>query len=141
MLLEQVADYAIREQTSRLSDEVIHHAKRAVIDWYASLLPGSIVPPATLLEEALAEDLDRGRARLATGRRATTGASPLRRACSSVASSTSARQAGFSKRSAFIAPRAKSSKRPSRRRALRFPSSQRFFPQILRTRLKPAAWF
>ena len=32
MLLEQIADYAIREQTSKLSDEVIHHAKRAVIE-------------------------------------------------------------------------------------------------------------
>jgi len=34
-------------------------------------LPGSIVAPATLLELAFAEDLDRGRARLARGRRAT----------------------------------------------------------------------
>ena len=41
MLLQQIADYAIREQSSKLPAEVIHHAKRAVIDWYASLLPGS----------------------------------------------------------------------------------------------------
>src|ERR1700704_1335553 len=72
MLLEQIADYAIKEQTSKLPAEVIHHAKRAVIDWYAALLPGSLCPPATLLEQAFAEDLDRGRARLARGRRATT---------------------------------------------------------------------
>jgi len=71
MLMQQLADYAIHEQSSKLPPEVIHHAKRAVIDWYAALLPGSIVTPATLLEEAFAEDLDRGRARLATGRRAT----------------------------------------------------------------------
>jgi 2-methylcitrate dehydratase PrpD len=71
MLLEQIADYAIKEQTSRLPADVIHHAKRAVIDWYAALLPGSRVAPATLLEQAFAEDLDRGRARLASGRRAT----------------------------------------------------------------------
>ena len=77
MLLEQIADYAIREQTSKLPDEVIHHAKRAVIDWYASLLPGSRVPPATLLEQALAEELDRGRARLGSGRRATLRAAAL----------------------------------------------------------------
>ena len=74
-LLEQIA--AIKEQTSKLPDEVIHHAKRAVIDWYAALLPGSIVAPATLLEQAFAEDLDRGRARLATGRRATLRAAAL----------------------------------------------------------------
>ena len=36
MLLQQLADYAIREQTSTLPPEVIHHAKRAVIDWYAA---------------------------------------------------------------------------------------------------------
>jgi 2-methylcitrate dehydratase PrpD len=77
MLLEKIADYAVKEQTSKLSPEVIHHAKRAVIDWYAALLPGSRVVPATLLEQAFAEDLDRGRARLANGRRATLRAAAL----------------------------------------------------------------
>ena len=77
MLLGEIADYAIEDQTSRLSDEVIHHAKRAVIDWYAALLPGSKVAPATLLEQAFAEDLDRGKARLATGRPATLRAAAL----------------------------------------------------------------
>jgi 2-methylcitrate dehydratase PrpD len=71
MLLEQIADYAVKEQTSKLPAEVIHHAKRAVIDWYAALLPGSRVAPAILLEQAFTEDLDRGRARLASGRHAT----------------------------------------------------------------------
>src|SRR5918999_1122841 len=77
MLLEEIADYAVREQTSTLAPEVIHHAKRAVIDWYAALLPGSVVAPAMLLEQAFAEDLDRGRARLASGRRATLRAAAL----------------------------------------------------------------
>ena len=77
MLLEQIADYAVKEQTSKLPDEVIHHAKRAVIDWYAALLPGSQVTPAVLLEQAFVEDLDRGGARLATGRRATLRAAAL----------------------------------------------------------------
>src|SRR3712207_3626997 len=77
MLLEQIADYAIREQASTLPREVIHHAKRAVIDWYAALLPGSRVAPAVLLEQAFAEDLDRGNARLANGRRATLRAAAL----------------------------------------------------------------
>ena len=49
----------------------------AVIDWYASLLPGSRVEPATLLEQALADELDHGRARLASGRRATVRAAAL----------------------------------------------------------------
>src|SRR5262245_65291520 len=77
MLLPTIADYAVREQTAKLRPEVIHHAKRALIDWYASLLPGSRVPPTTLLEEALAEELDRGRARLGSGRRATLRAAAL----------------------------------------------------------------
>src|ERR1700682_847972 len=77
MLLEQIADYAIKEQTSKLPDDVIHHARRAVIDWYAALLPGSRVAPATLLEQACAEDLDHGNARLASGRRATLRAAAL----------------------------------------------------------------
>jgi len=77
MLLKQIADYAVKEQTARLRKEVIHHAKRAVIDWYASLLPGSRVAPATLLEQALADELDHGRARLASGRRASVRAAAL----------------------------------------------------------------
>ncbi len=77
MLVHQFADYAVKEQTSKLRAEVIHHAKRAVIDWYAALLPGSLVAPATLLEQAFAEDLDHGCARLASGRRATLRAAAL----------------------------------------------------------------
>jgi 2-methylcitrate dehydratase PrpD len=77
MLLEKIAEYAVREQTSKLPAEAIHHAKRAVIDWYASLLPGSRVEPAILLEQALADELDHGRAHLASGRRATLRAAAL----------------------------------------------------------------
>src|SRR5258707_6095829 len=77
MLIQQLADYAVSEQKSKLPANVVHHAKRAVIDWYAALLPGSIVTPATVLEQALAEDLDRGNARLASGRRATLRATAL----------------------------------------------------------------
>ncbi|HSC94276.1 MAG TPA: MmgE/PrpD family protein [Burkholderiales bacterium] len=77
MLADQFADYAIREQTAKLPKEVIHHAKRAVVDWYASLLPGSRIAPATLLELALADELDHGRAWLASGRRATVRAAAL----------------------------------------------------------------
>jgi hypothetical protein len=36
-----------------VAPEVLHHAKRAVIDWYAALLPGAIVAPATMLEKAV----------------------------------------------------------------------------------------
>src|SRR6185503_17531752 len=50
---------------------------RAVIDWYAALLPGAVVAPATLLEAALKEELDTGKATLALGRKATVRAAAL----------------------------------------------------------------
>ena len=77
MLVEQFAEYAVKEQRSKLPADLIHHAKRAVIDWYAALLPGSIVAPATLLEQAFTDDLDHGNARLASGRSATLRAAAL----------------------------------------------------------------
>jgi len=77
MLLEKIADYAVKERSSKLPKEVIHHAKRAVIDWYASLLPGSRVAPAVQLEQALADEMDHGRARLVSGRRASLRAAAL----------------------------------------------------------------
>jgi len=71
MLVEEYARYAMAERQSALRPSTLHHAKRAVIDWFAAFLPGAIIAPATVLEEALAEDLGRGRAMLASGRRAT----------------------------------------------------------------------
>ena len=76
-VVEKFADYAVGTRPQPLPPEVLHHAKRVVIDWYASLLPGAVVAPATLFEKALAEDLDRGNARLALGRRASTRAAAL----------------------------------------------------------------
>ena len=54
-----------------LPDDVAHHAKRAVVDWYASVYPGLDAAPVQLLERALSEDLDHGSARLILGRRST----------------------------------------------------------------------
>lgn len=60
-----------------LPPEVVHHAKRAVVDWYASLFPGLSTAPVRQLEEALSDDLDHGRAFLAHGRSATARAAAL----------------------------------------------------------------
>jgi 2-methylcitrate dehydratase PrpD len=76
-VVERLARFAAELRTQPLAPELLHHAKRAVIDWFAALLPGSVEPPATLLERALADDLDRGGAALATGRRATVRAAAL----------------------------------------------------------------
>jgi 2-methylcitrate dehydratase PrpD len=70
-VVEHFAAFAEGTRAQALAPEVLHHAKRAVIDWNAATLPGAQVPPATLLERALAEELDDGEARLALGRRAT----------------------------------------------------------------------
>lgn len=70
-IIETFAAYAENPGAGADQSEVIHHAKRAVVDWYAALIPGAVAAPGTLLETALAEDLDRGEARLALGRKAT----------------------------------------------------------------------
>ena len=74
---ERFAEFADGLRAAPLPAQVRHHAKRAVVDWYAALFPGAVIAPATLLEKALAEDLDRGGATLALGRRATVRAAAL----------------------------------------------------------------
>jgi 2-methylcitrate dehydratase PrpD len=69
-VVEHFAGWAEAYRATPLAPEVLHHAKRAVIDWYAALLPGAVVPPATLLEVAFKDELDKGKATLALGRKA-----------------------------------------------------------------------
>src|SRR5437899_6612792 len=69
-VVERFAGFAEGYRGQALAPQVLHQAKRAVIDWYAALLPGGVVPPALLLERALAGELDHGEARLALGKRA-----------------------------------------------------------------------
>jgi len=76
-LVDRFAAFAEGFRARRLAPQLLHHAKRAVIDWYAALLPGAVAAPAVLLERALAEELDRGESRLALGRRATVRAAAL----------------------------------------------------------------
>ena len=76
-VVERFAAWAEGYRSIPLRAEVLHHAKRAVIDWYAALLPGAVVAPATLLEIALKDELDKGKARLALGRSATARAAAL----------------------------------------------------------------
>ena len=74
---ELFARFATQLAQQALPDDVVHHAQRAVIDWHASLYPGLDMPAVRVLEAALAEDLNRGPARLALGRAATTRAAAL----------------------------------------------------------------
>jgi 2-methylcitrate dehydratase PrpD len=59
-----LARFAAEQAARPLTSDVIHHAQRAVMDWYASLLPGLAAPALRVLEQVLADDLDRGPARL-----------------------------------------------------------------------------
>jgi len=76
-VVERCAAWAARFRRQPMPPEVLHHARRALIDWHAALYPGAVLPPATLLEKALASELDRGAARLALGRKATARAAAL----------------------------------------------------------------
>ncbi len=63
-ILDEFAEYAEREVRGALSDEVAHHAKRAVVDWFAALYPGTRMSPATNLVRAHARELGYGRSSL-----------------------------------------------------------------------------
>src|SRR5688500_1646 len=56
-VLERFAAWAEASRNERFSDEVLHHARRAVIDWHAALHAGAGLPPATLLRKALQDEL------------------------------------------------------------------------------------
>jgi 2-methylcitrate dehydratase PrpD len=78
MLATQVfARFAQQPALRALPPQVLHHAQRAVIDWYASLHAGLATPAVQVLEATMADDLDRGTARLALGRAATARAAAL----------------------------------------------------------------
>ncbi len=76
-VVERFARWAEDYRELPIAPEVLHHAKRAVIDWYAALLPGAVVAPSILLEVALKDELDKGKANLALGRSATVRAAAL----------------------------------------------------------------
>ncbi len=76
-VVERFASWAQQFRAQALTPEVLHHAKRAVIDLHAAMISGAVVAPAILLEKALAEELDHGDARLALGRKATMRAAAL----------------------------------------------------------------
>ena len=54
-VVERYAAWAEQFRREPLPKEVAHHARRAVIDWHAAWLSGSVVPPATLLERAFTD--------------------------------------------------------------------------------------
>jgi 2-methylcitrate dehydratase PrpD len=69
-IVEHHAAFAQNYRSQAITPDVLHHAKRAVIDWFAALLPGAVLDPALSLEKALADEFGGGHARLALGRTA-----------------------------------------------------------------------
>lgn len=64
MLLDDFAEYAQGETRRGLRPEVLHHAKRALVDWFSALFPGTEVAPATQLIRTYAAELGHGRSSL-----------------------------------------------------------------------------
>ena len=57
-----LSDHAAGWRGRGLSAELRWHARRALVDWFASLLPGCVRPPATLLVGGLASERGVGQA-------------------------------------------------------------------------------
>ncbi|MBL8386175.1 MAG: MmgE/PrpD family protein [Burkholderiales bacterium] len=76
-IVERYSRFAVDYRAQPIDAAVLHHAKRAVVDWFAALLPGAITAPATLLERALAAEGMAGGARLALGRPASARSAAL----------------------------------------------------------------
>lgn len=58
LLIEKIADYIVTEKMRPLSSQTIHHAKRATIDWFAAMYPGSIQEPNPMLRAAFIDSHD-----------------------------------------------------------------------------------
>jgi 2-methylcitrate dehydratase PrpD len=69
--IEKLARFVSQYRTADMTDEQLHHAKRAVIDWHGALYSGTLTEPIKLLEQSLEDELGHGKARLALGRTAT----------------------------------------------------------------------
>ena len=58
ILIEKIADYIVFEREKPLSPKTIHHAKRAVIDWFAAMYSGAIQEPNPMLRRAFLDPDD-----------------------------------------------------------------------------------
>ncbi|MEQ8586904.1 MAG: MmgE/PrpD family protein [Thalassobaculaceae bacterium] len=66
-VIETYASFAADLRQAPLSAEVRHHAVRAIVDWFAACVPGGVMPPATLVADALADQVGTGAASLVPG--------------------------------------------------------------------------
>jgi 2-methylcitrate dehydratase PrpD len=64
MLVDQFAEYARFEAGRALPADVEYHAKRALIDWFSALFPGTAVSPSLQLVRAHENELGHGKSSL-----------------------------------------------------------------------------
>ena len=57
-VIEKIAEYIVGESEQRQPAQVIYHAKRAFIDWFAAMYSGSIQDPNPLLRQAFIDEDD-----------------------------------------------------------------------------------
>lgn len=57
-ITETIADYICAELHRPLPETVAHHAKRAVIDWFAAMYSGAVLEPNPMLRQALINNDD-----------------------------------------------------------------------------------
>ncbi|WP_059414155.1 MmgE/PrpD family protein [Cupriavidus basilensis] len=62
MVIEELAEYVGAQGRRALPPEVVHYGKRAVIDWFAALFPGTRMSPGTNLVQAHRAELGVGAA-------------------------------------------------------------------------------
>ena len=65
----QLAQIVTEQADCTQPSEVVHAAKRCIIDWFAAALPGAATKPARALERGLLDELGHGSARTLSGRR------------------------------------------------------------------------
>jgi len=61
-MLQPAARWAADLTLEKMGDEAVHHTKRAIVDWFAAVVPGGVMPPARILGDALINDQERGHA-------------------------------------------------------------------------------
>jgi len=64
MIIDKFAEYARFEAGRALPPDIQHHAKRAVIDWFSALFPGTVQAPGLNLMHAYSNELGYGKSSL-----------------------------------------------------------------------------
>lgn len=68
-ILDDVARWAASIHDVPIADDVRHHTKRVIVDWFAAAVPGGGMPPARILTAALVDGAVDGRSVLVPGGR------------------------------------------------------------------------